>query len=132
MKVYGPYIHSTGQLKGRRYVNIVRHDGSRTTMLYSRYIMEQHVGRELYYDETVDHIDEDFTNDDISNLAILTRAENAGKSSRLRQSIEWHEFICPYCKCIAKKNARHVRHNRKLGKKGPFCGRQCAGKWSMS
>lgn len=89
-------------------------------MLYSRFLMQEALGRELTYDETVDHIDEDFTNDSLENLAILTRAENAAKSVRLRRVVEWYEFQCPQCGSFAKKEARKVRHNRKQGKAGPL------------
>lgn len=128
MKVYGPYVHKTGQLKGRKYVTI-HCDGKKTSMLYSRYIMEQKIGRKLEYDETVDHIDEDFTNDDISNLKIETRSDNAKKSARLRRKISYIEFICPECKQPSKKEERYVKHNRSMGKAGPFCSRSCAGKY---
>ncbi|TDB90919.1 HNH endonuclease [Actinomadura sp. KC216] len=128
LRVNGPYVHNSGPLAGRRYV-VLTDNGKRTTKLYSRHLMEQHLGRVLDTDETVDHIDEDKTNDDLSNLAVLTRSENAKKSAALRLSVEWYEFICPVCETPSKKEARKVRHNRKQGKAGPFCGRSCAGKY---
>lgn len=127
-KVYGPYVHKTGALKGRKYVS-VRSDGKTTTVLYSRYLMEKSLGRKLTYDETVDHIDEDFTNDNLSNLMVMSRSENAKKSAALRRPVEYVEFICPQCGSSAKKEAAKVRHNRKQGKAGPFCSRSCAGKY---
>ena len=96
-------------------------------MLYSRWLMQEALGRTLGYDETVDHIDEDKTNDALENLQILTRKGNAEKSATFRPGPEYYEFICPVCKQPARKLARFVRHNRNLGKAGPFCGRRCAG-----
>ena len=92
--------------------------------------MEQKLGRKLDRGETVDHIDEDFTNDNIENLQILTLSENAKKHARIKRPIEYVEFTCPVCGNEAKKEARNVKHNLKRGKDGPFCGRSCAGKWS--
>src|SRR5690606_11700315 len=80
VKVQGPYIFPSGKAKGRRYVAIIKDDGTRTTMLYSRWLMQEHLGRELGPDEHVDHIDEDKTNDDLSNLQILTPSENTRKA----------------------------------------------------
>jgi hypothetical protein len=44
---------------------------------HHRYVMEQHLGRELRSDEIVHHKDGDKLNNDISNLEIMTRAEHA-------------------------------------------------------
>lgn len=131
MHINGPYIHTTGRLKGRKYLNIIDDNNrKKTTILYSRWLMQQHIGRKLDYDETVDHIDNDFTNDDISNLKILTRAENSAKyHSDISNTISWYEFICPECNNPSKKELRHVLHNRKQHKDGPFCSRSCASKY---
>lgn len=126
MRINGPYVHTTGKLKGRRYINII--DGSKkTTMLYSRYLMQEHLGRTLLPSEHVDHIDEDKTNDNIDNLQILSLSENAKKAA-LKRLPKWVEFICPVCGNSAKKLKRIVDHNLKMGKAGPYCGRRCAGK----
>ena len=42
-----------------------------------RKVMEKQMGRKLRSDEIVHHIDHDKTNNDISNLTIMTRAEHA-------------------------------------------------------
>lgn len=131
MKVNGPYIHKTGRLKGRRYVNIIFDDGRKTSVLYSRYLMEQYLGRKLSYDETVDHIDNDFTNDDFDNLQIITRSQNAAK-----RHVDTKNFktlvtlVCVNCQTEFVRDNRFEKHNRKQGKKGPFCGKSCAAKWS--
>lgn len=128
MRVNGPYVHTSGRLKGRKYVNIIDVDGKRTSMLYSRYLMEEKLGRKLSYDETVDHIDEDPSNDSLDNLQIVSRSENSKKSARLRREIEYIEFDCILCGKPGKQQAKNFRHNRNQGKAGPFCSRSCAGK----
>lgn len=126
MRVYGPYVSKRGKLKGRRSVMIVRDDGSRRGMLYSRFLMQQKLGRELSSDEHVDHIDEDFTNDDIDNLQILSPAENVRKSSLGRPSplkgIEkgwthgtmngWQKKKCRCDACLSSMRAYQKERNR--------------------
>ena len=123
MKIYGPYLRKDG----RKHIVIVKDDGTKRTQSYPRYLMEQHLGRELLPEETVDHIDNDFTNDDISNLQLLTLVENVEKS---RKPKEIYTFVCPCCGKVASKDMCQVRHNLKRGKAGPFCSRKCAGKFT--
>ena len=42
-----------------------------------RVVMEQELGRKLYSDEVVHHIDHDRSNNDISNLQLMSRQEHA-------------------------------------------------------
>lgn len=130
MRVNGPYVHKTGKLAGRKYVNIITDDGKKTSKLYSRYLVERNLGRTLTFDETVDHINEDPTDDRLINLQIITRSDNAKKSAKERRFIEWITFRCPMCGGWFKKEARLVRHNRRKGHTGPYCGRSCAGRAS--
>lgn len=125
MKVYGPYKHTKN---GRNYV-IIHKDGIKKSTQYARFLIEQKLGRSLTSEETVDHIDNDFTNDDISNLQVLSLIDNIKKSI---VGIETVTFICPICNEEAIKPANYVKHNRKLGKAGPFCSRSCAGKYSTN
>jgi hypothetical protein len=81
VKVFGPYVRKSD---GRRIVIIERDDGSRTTKTLARFRMEELLGRELAYNETVDHRDHDVTNDNILNLQVLTRRGNASKEIRRR------------------------------------------------
>jgi hypothetical protein len=101
-------------------------DGSKGTTLYSRYLMKLHLGRELSKTETVDHINEDYTDDRIENFQILSLSDNSAKTSRLRFKITWYDFICPQCNKPARKNLRYVKHNWKQGKGGPYCGKKCS------
>jgi len=126
MKINGPYVHSTGQLKGRAYV-VIKNGSKQTTMLYSRFLMEQKLGRKLEYDETVDHIDNDFTNDNLENLQVISRAENSAKRHIDNENfVEYAIYECPLCGIKFKKDVRHVKHNRKQGKAGPFCSKSHA------
>ena len=125
MKIYGPYIRKDG----RKHIVIVDKDGNKKTKSYPRYLMELKIGRNLTELETVDHINEDFTDDRIENLQILSRSDNITKSKLLKPA-EIFKFICPVCNIESEKPMRDVRHNRNNGKSGPYCSRVCAGKAS--
>ena len=74
MKVYGPYTRKDG-----RQVVILKTPGSSTahkTVCYPKYLVECQLQRYLTKDETVDHIDGDFTNNDLKNLRVVTRSEH--------------------------------------------------------
>jgi predicted RNA-binding Zn-ribbon protein involved in translation (DUF1610 family) len=121
-KTYGPYMASCG----RRRIMVVHYaDGSRKTTAHARWVMEAHLGRELGADETVDHIDNDPMNDDLSNLQLLSMADNIRKSAK---GIEMVKFSCPECGEAGQQEARNVRSNRRKGRAGPFCSRECAGR----
>ena len=123
MKIYGPYTRKDG----RKHVIIIHDNGSRQTKSYPRLLMEQNLGRELTKEETVDHINNDFTDDRIENLQLLSLAENASKAMIGREA-QMYQFQCSCCGKESVKPLRDVKHNRNKGKSGPFCSRQCAGK----
>ncbi len=120
-KVWGPYEYTTAG-KTRQLVNL-RENGKMSSMSYPRWLMECHLGRRLTDDETVDHIDEDPTNESVSNYQLLSLVDNIRKSKRPKEMVK---FVCPVCNVVAEKSARDVRGNRKRGCAGPFCSKQCA------
>jgi hypothetical protein len=124
LKVYGPYVRKDG----RKHVVIYDFKkGIRRTVSYPKYLMEKFLGRKLKGDETVDHINNDFTDDRIENLQILSRADNIRKSTPKRKIFV---FICPVCGKESSKYLSNVNNNKRQHKSGPFCSRSCAGKGS--
>jgi DNA-directed RNA polymerase subunit RPC12/RpoP len=121
-KIYGPYKRREDN---RAIVQIHYLDGTKTTQLYAKYLLEQNLGRHLTIDETVDHKDENPLNDSIDNLQILSLSNNIKKS----KPIEYMEFICPNCnkefeiRAIQYKNSQIYHKNA-----GPYCSKRCAGK----
>ena len=124
--VLGPYMRKDG----RKHLvlnnnNLPSKDkNKRKTLSYPKALMEIHSGRRLAGEETVDHIDGNFTNDNINNLQILSRKENALKSSP-KLIIEG---ICIYCGKIfvLSKEQRNSRSKKSIG---PFCTKSCSGKY---
>ena len=126
-KTYGPYVCPSD---GRKRVTLVYEDKSKRTLLLSKHLMEQHLGRRLDpILETVDHINEDPTDDRLENLQLLTLSENAKKSARLP---ELQTYNCVLCGIECTKLASVIRSNRAKGKAGPFCGKSCAGTYSKA
>lgn len=120
-KEYGPY----DKTDGRQVIILKYSDGSRRTVSYPKWIMEKRLGRELDPDEeTVDHIDRDFTNNEWWNLRVVERSRHVKEDAkRLKPAV----FTCMMCETEFEKDASYVYTNRKDGKAGPFCSRKCAG-----
>jgi hypothetical protein len=123
-KIYGPYTRKDG----RKHICVLFSDGSRTTVSYPKYLMEKHLNRYLNDDETVDHIDRDFTNDEISNLRVVGRKEHASDDAKRRKS---SDGICIWCKSSISFTEINKRLKNKR-KSGPFCSRKCSGQYGAS
>jgi hypothetical protein len=83
---YKPYISK----EGRKNLNI-KMDSKHRLRLLAAWLVEIKYGRKMLPNETVDHIDEDKTNDSIDNLQILTRKDNiikAHKNGKYNESLK--------------------------------------------
>lgn len=84
--IYGPYLCKDGRL----HCDVMYRGRNKTKhVLYARYVLEKKIGRPLRKGETVDHIDEDKTNDKPSNLQILSLADNSKKSANPKNIIRY-------------------------------------------
>jgi hypothetical protein len=121
-KIYGPYLRKDG----RKHICAIFSDGSRKTVSYPKYLMEVYLNRYLEENETVDHIDRDFTNDDISNLRIVSKSQHTKDDVKRRKLLSG--------KCIWCNSFMEVvnNHHRMRGKAGPFCSRRCSGQYGAS
>lgn len=118
-KVYAPY---QSKRDGRLRVVLVR-DNKKKTVSYPKFLMERKLGRYLRNNETIDHIDGNFLNNDFSNLQILDRNVHASLD------VLRNKNIIVQCKCCGKKftvlgskikdaNSRNT---------GYFCSKRCVG-----
>lgn len=124
-KVYGPYRRPSD---GRQIVIIKNDDGTQRTVSYPKYLMEQHLGRQLSPDEeTIDHRDFNKDNNDLSNLRIVPRDQHSADDTRRVKNIK---LKCSMCNKEFERSPRLIRDKSKKGTGGTFCGRQCAGKYS--
>ena len=121
MKIYGPYLR-----KDNRLIIVINHGDRMQTLSYPKYLMEQHLGRKLLPHETVDHIDNNPLNNDLSNLQVLSLAENIKKSHPVAKYVE---LVCKCCGKLFKRRAAVHKRNLEVRKvDGPFCSKSCVGK----
>lgn len=126
MRVYGPYTRKDG----RQHVICIYPDGRRRTVSYPKWLMEKHLGRELNPDtETIDHIDGDFTNNDINNLRIIDRSSHVLDDVVRITDLE---LTCIWYGKETTQRASKYDHNRRANKAGPFCSRVCIGQYGRS
>lgn len=83
MSILGPYV----QPKNKR-LNVVLYfsNGKRKTISYPKFVMEIHLERLIIEPETIDHIDCDFYNNDVSNLVIVSRSDNVKKQREIEKN----------------------------------------------
>ncbi|QBQ74585.1 endonuclease [Burkholderia phage BcepSauron] len=86
IRIIGPYVDKRN---GRKLVDIKgapRSSGINKTVQLARARLEVKLGRRLVDDETVDHKNNDCTDDRPSNLQLLTHAENSAKQTKETRS----------------------------------------------
>jgi HNH endonuclease len=123
-KVYGPYKNREN---GRQLVVIKNDDGTSRTVSYPKYLMEQHLGRQLGIDETVDHWDSNVDNNNLDNLRVVPRHEHSADDTR---RVKPAKVQCALCQKEFERSPRLIRDKSRKNKAGPFCSRQCAGRYS--
>lgn len=78
-RVLGPYLRTDGR---KHLVLTANNSRKKRTLSYSKALLEVSLGRQLVGNETTDHVDGDKTNDAVTNLQVLSLAENISKSSK--------------------------------------------------
>ena len=128
--VTGPYLRKDGRKHLCLRSTISK---KKRTLSYPKALIEIHIGRCLVGNETVDHKDEDFTNNNIDNLRILSRSDNSKRSAKNRNIVYG---VCPMCKSTFELSVNQInqqtRKSDDRNKAGPFCGRKCSGLYGAS
>ena len=124
-KFYGPYNNSAD---GRLRCVIVFPNGKRKTVSYPKYLMEVHLGRYLNIDETIDHIDGNFLNNNLTNLRVIDRKQHAIEDAVRNKDVT---VKCKYCgkEFTIQGSKLHDRNRKDRSQAGYFCSRQCSGKY---
>lgn len=97
------YLNTNSE--NRKTLTLYNSQNDRSSCQYARYLISVKLGRFLNEDEEVDHIDNDKTNDDLSNLQVLSRQENREKQIKLKGRT-MIEFECPICEVVTSKERR--------------------------
>lgn len=101
-------------------------DGTRKTILQHREKLEKKLGRKLKSDEIVHHKDRHKRNNVVRNLELTNVADH----NREHNEQPFLTLVCLWCDRTFERHGPTERGNRSKGKRGPFCGKSCAGKCS--
>jgi len=125
-KVTGPY----NRKDGRQHIvlnNSTKSHGEKgklKTLSYPKAIIEVELKRQLTKDETIDHIDKNPLNNELSNLQVLSRKAHASLDAKRRKPVLVNCTLCGK-KFEATRNQLRKDH----GKTGFFCSRKCSGQY---
>lgn len=117
LKLYPEYDRVTGPYKrkdGREHIvlnNSALSKGTKEklrTLSYPKAIIEVEAKRQLTEEETVDHIDKNPLNNELSNLQILSRSDHAKLDVKRRKSVIVNCTVCN------KENIKHAENNNLL------------------
>lgn len=123
--VYGPYSNKTNN--GRQHIiltnNSFRHKDKRykKTVSYPKIIYELFINKRLNENETIDHIDKNFLNNEIDNLQVLERQEHSRLDAKRRKPIFYN---CDWC----GKHFQLTVHQLRKNAINKFCSKSCVGK----
>ncbi|EKD22603.1 MAG: hypothetical protein ACD_84C00039G0010 [uncultured bacterium] len=127
--VLGPYTRPDG----RKHVVLNNANASKgtkgktKTISYPKALVEINLKARLEDDETVDHDDRDFTNDDLTNLKVKVRGQHASEDALRVEEV--FEVSCLGCGFIFVPSKEQTK-KRSEGKAGPFCSRPCVSRYT--
>lgn len=129
-EIIGPYIKSSNN---RNIVIVISKDNKGIThnneQLLSRYLAEQHLCKHLKSNESVDHIDGNKLNDDISNLRVIDIQKH------IKQDVKKYQLqkvICGLCNNEFEIHPSKILKNIRQRMAGPFCSKKCSAIYSRS
>lgn len=134
--VLGPYKRTDG----RKHIVLNNSNASKgtkgktKTISYPKALKEIEIGKRLLDNETIDHHDRNFNNDDSSNLVIKKQSIHAFEDA-LRVEVApvkcaWHECSVVFIPTKAQRNKQSSGPNGLPA--GPFCSNICKGKYGAS
>lgn len=98
--------------------------GKTKTISYPKALMESHLGKRLEQNETVHHRDDNFENNDLSNLKIKPRKDHAF-TDVIR--VEFEKVKCNWC----NKKFEMTKHQQN-DPRPKFCSKSCAGSYGAA
>lgn len=126
--VNGPYRSKKN--KGRKYVSVVYEGGRKRFVSYPKFLVECLLERELDpVQETVDHIDRNFDNNDWQNLRLVDLSQHTSDDV---ERVERIKVKCIWCGKKFRRQASRINVEARRKKAGPFCGKQCSGSYGAA
>lgn len=95
-------------------------------VLHHRVVIENHLGRLLYDDEVVHHIDKDKKNNSIDNLELTTQSEHT-RLHGLENGRMWVKLKCPICSIVFDREKRATFLQKPHRIKATCCSQSCKG-----
>lgn len=119
----GPYLRKDGRLM----LTYKTFENKKGSISYPKYLKEKEINRRLSENETIDHINGDPLDNNLSNLRIIERNKHITNDVR-RICKSATKIYCQYCgKEINIENRKISQMNRR--NTGYFCSRSCSGKY---
>ena len=109
---------------GRRRVDLYNSNVNRTTISYAKYLKSVDLGYVIPEDFEVDRINEDRSDDSLSNLQVLHKSEHYKKSHICSgRTRSYTQLVCSYCGTPFTRptNLVHSEYENQ------FCSRSCSG-----
>ena len=98
---------NSGPAKNRKFVHLYNSQSDRKCISYARYLICVKLGRILGPEETVDHINNDPTDDRLENLQVLSLSDNIRKYAK-RHSTGHNKRTCKCLDCV--QHRRRIRN----------------------
>jgi hypothetical protein len=120
--------------ENRKILDLYNSDDNRTTISYARYLMCVKLGYILSSGFEVDHIDNDKTNDDISNLQVLNAQQNKEKENfrYLNEQQVSYGYECANCGINFTITERELKMRLAQGREKAFCSRSCCASYRVN
>lgn len=130
VRVLGPYLRKPpDSCAGRNVIHLVRESGRRECKLYSRYLMEKHLGYTLSKDLHVHHKNENYADDRLENLEVVDAKEHSKRHFSDLKFAKWnsrgwaHGTIDGYqkkkCRCAACTQANAGFNAKRRERRSP-------------
>ena len=112
---------------GRKYIVLYNANNDRTIISYARYLMCVHLGFLLSEEFDVDHENDDYTDDRIDNLQVLSKEDNQLKRQLKFLETEVERTVATCTNCLTDFLIPLWKHKRLMKKPmyRTFCSRRC-------